>query len=592
VSTFNATSVLNQFHANLALITTASPGTLTRSAYRFTLDKEPDSGPDGLYFVDLAGADAYERKWGSGETIITGRVSVRTAYFRGGGSAGGGDRRTVMRNASDDCQLIADVCENPDNYNSSASGIRSIIFEGFSRVGDLPRSEIWETRFTTQWRSDLQTRPVQDLMVASLISDSLAALSALPVLSLATGTGAVVKTGPPFSVYLLDRENDAGDVDNGEDIIGATGVLGAVWRRHATTSSPVWQGSSGSYNLPTTTAAGAAVEAIIETQALADNAELLRVASKGRDISTGTAQNGPGVVGTVLGGVTDLNNPFICDSGDFLYQLYGSFQKFLPVVINPNYLYINSAGTPDPITRLVGVYLPHVPLNVVGGGHIDIGEAIGFYMDGDVDPNGDVTITGRRLSIRTGHGICADQGLWAGDPNANTHGGFVDLADGSSMAAAAVGHGRIGYSPGVGFILRNEAANNPAPLVNLSQYFANFDPGALAYASGTTVVKTFLPSDSGLKNLQTVDPRRWTLPGQIAISGGTLTAGIRFNLNTGSAQTITNATGVSVSTGRDSVFLALVGAWITSVDLLVINSSGSTSGSQSMGNYQFEGVFA
>ncbi len=232
MSVFNPTSVLNQIHANIATITTASPGKFTRSPYRFTLDREPDSGPDGMYSIDLTSADAYSRKWGTGENICTARVAVRVAYFRGGGNKGGGDRFTVMRVAADDCQLIADVIENPDNYNASASGISVVVFEGYSRVGDLPKAEIWECRFTVQWRSDLQTSPVQDLMVASLISATTTALSAMNVLSLESGTGAVIQPtavdGP--RLFFLDRENLAGDTADGDSILNATGITGAVWR--------------------------------------------------------------------------------------------------------------------------------------------------------------------------------------------------------------------------------------------------------------------------------------------------------------------------------------------------------------------------
>jgi len=594
VSTFNATSVLNQFHANLALITTASPGTLTRSAYRFTLDKEPDSGPDGLYFVDITGADAYERKWGSGETIITGRVSVRTAYFRGGGSAGGGDRRAVMRNASDDCQLIADVCENPDNYNSSASGIRSIIFEGFSRVADLPRSEVWETRFTVQWRSDLQTLPVQDFMVASIIADTLSDLSALNVKSLAAGTGAVVTGTSPFSVYLLDKDNDAGDAADGDEILDTTGATGAVWRRHATTTSQVWSGSGGSYKLPVDTVGGLPIGVTIETQAAAADAEMFRIVRRGVDISTGAAQNGTGVIGSVFPAVNDLSHMNKCDAGDYIYALYGGpFQKLIPTVHGSNYLLINSEGAPAHITRLVQNYIPHLPLNPDGPNPVTVGEVIGLFMDGSADLNGNITCTGRRLSIRTGHGIAADRGFWAGDSAQSTDGGFVDFADGTNALPADVGHGRIVYITGVGFGIKSEGQVNTQPLAGGITLFQNYDPSARTYPVGDTVVHSIVPSDTSQVGLQGIQPIRWTLPAQISLGGGgSLVAGIRFNENNGSSAGpigLQNGTGSSVSVARDSVFLAMTGTWITSIDLIVTNTSSGTSSSQDVGNFQFEG---
>ena len=229
---FDATTILNQFHANLASIETASMGRFTRSPYRFSLEKEPESGPDGRYSVDLASVAPYDRKWGTGDNICTGVVLVRVAYKRPGGDLGGGDRSSVNRVAASDCMLIADVCENADNYNASATGISIVVFDGFNRVLDAGKTEVWETRFNVTFRSELHTSPVADLMVASIISESTSALSALSVLSLASGTGAVIPATATVDpqLWFLDKENLAGDSANGTTIIGATGVMGAVWR--------------------------------------------------------------------------------------------------------------------------------------------------------------------------------------------------------------------------------------------------------------------------------------------------------------------------------------------------------------------------
>ena len=239
MSTFDATSLLNQFHANLASITTSSVGAFSRSAYRFTLDKEPDSGPDGRYSIDLSSVAPFDRKWGTGENVCTAVISVRVAYARLGGDFGGGDRQTVNRSAASDAMLIADVCENPANYNSSDSGISVVVFDGFSRAMDLGKCEIWETRFRVTFRTDLHTTPVQDLMVASLITDSTTALSALSVLSLASGTGAVIPATATSDarLFFLDKENVAADVANGDDILSATGTGSPVWRESTTTAS-------------------------------------------------------------------------------------------------------------------------------------------------------------------------------------------------------------------------------------------------------------------------------------------------------------------------------------------------------------------
>lgn len=154
--------VLAQFATNVELIDNASTtdGVWRPSGYRYALDKEPDSGMHGKYFISLQAIVDRDPKWGTGENIQHGRVTVRTSYFRGGGDAGGGDIQSVMRDAADDCQIIGDVLENPENYNSIVTGIRQVRCRGSAKVVDKPHGEIWETTFDVEWRSDLATTPV------------------------------------------------------------------------------------------------------------------------------------------------------------------------------------------------------------------------------------------------------------------------------------------------------------------------------------------------------------------------------------------------------------------------------------------------
>ncbi len=150
--------ILAQFATNVELITNASTNTggFTASGYRYTLEKEPESGMDGKYFISVQRITGREPKWGTGENLIDSVVTVQTSYYRGGGDAGDGDRQSVMRNAADDCQIIGDVLENPDNYNSDVTGIRHINCTGSLKVHDLPKAEVWETTFEVQHRSDMQ----------------------------------------------------------------------------------------------------------------------------------------------------------------------------------------------------------------------------------------------------------------------------------------------------------------------------------------------------------------------------------------------------------------------------------------------------
>ncbi len=154
--------VLAQFATNIELITNASTNTggFTASGYRYMPEKEPESGMDGKYFISVQRITGREPKWGTGENLIDSVVTVQTSYYRGGGDMGGGDRQTVMRNAADDCQIIGDVLENPENYNSDVTGIRHINCTGSLKVHDLPHAEVWETTFEVQHRTDLDTGTV------------------------------------------------------------------------------------------------------------------------------------------------------------------------------------------------------------------------------------------------------------------------------------------------------------------------------------------------------------------------------------------------------------------------------------------------
>ncbi len=156
--------MLAQFDTNIALITSEAVNTagggFKASGYRFSSEREPDSAAEGLYYLDVPRVAPKNRSWGTGENIWEGAVVVQLGYYRGGGDAGGvdgGDRRSVMVRANDDCMRLSDVCENPANYNSGTTGIRWIRYAGHRRAFDLKKFEVWEVAFDVEWRSDAIT---------------------------------------------------------------------------------------------------------------------------------------------------------------------------------------------------------------------------------------------------------------------------------------------------------------------------------------------------------------------------------------------------------------------------------------------------
>lgn len=222
-------NVIAQFAINVELVDDPDTGKLifTASPYRLRLDKETDSGPAARYFIDIESSDPHLRQWGSGEQKTDSIITVDVLYARPGGSLGGGDRLSVMRNAHDDLQRMADVVENPANYNSSVTGIREIRYQGTRRIADLGKSEIWQVRFWCQWQSDLATTPVVDLTQANFILDGIntgtSQLIAFSTSSLASGSQAFVTS--VWRNFRLDKD-DTQTPDNIQ-VVGALG--GGNW---------------------------------------------------------------------------------------------------------------------------------------------------------------------------------------------------------------------------------------------------------------------------------------------------------------------------------------------------------------------------
>lgn len=159
MATQPASTVIAHFATRIDTITSESVAAgFVRSGYRLTLGEEPDSAIDGLYFVDVDSIGPPGPHFGTAESIFTLlQVLVEVGYYRGGGDLGPGDRQSVLRNAADDMQRLADVLPHPDYYSGETTGIRRIIFQGANRVIDKPRAEVWQARFLVEWRSDLIT---------------------------------------------------------------------------------------------------------------------------------------------------------------------------------------------------------------------------------------------------------------------------------------------------------------------------------------------------------------------------------------------------------------------------------------------------
>ncbi len=607
MSVFDATSVLNQFHANLASITTASSGILSRSPYRFPLDKEPESGPEGRYSVEMDRVIPYDRKWGTGENVVTASVVVRVAYNRPGGDAGEGDRFSVNRKANDDAMLIADVCENPSNYNSSASGISIVKFQGIDRVTDLPKSEIWATRFDVTFRTDLHTDPVQDLMVASIIAESTTALSAMNALSLAKGTGALIPADADDQIlYFYDKANAQGSVPDGDEVLEATG--GGVWRKHVGEQGPagddatVWTASAASHYLSTV----AGVSTVpIRIQANRDLAALpgesaaalfgTEMARPAMDTTTfANPPTGKIAIGTTIGiGDVDRDddgNAMYVDDGDVTQTPYstGTWARVMPLVLQPGSP-IKFRDTGHAITRMAMIWIPNSAL--VSTGTTTIGRASTVSIKGapDNDDNS-VTMTRRMaLEVQNQEAYFGD-GISVGENQSSD--AVIKLMGGGEPPVSAANQMSLKYDTATQSVLLSFNATPYVPMARGPMlFFRNYDPDAQTYASGATTVKQWLPTDAvEVDGFTSFVPRRFTIPARVSIgSGNYLVSSIKYVMDSGSSGTIySNNTDSDVTVDGDSFFMAISDHRCTAFQLIVTNGSGSLSASTDVGNFQVE----
>lgn len=121
---------------------------------RYPIEHTAEAGGDGRFLVRTREADGLFAFHGHPDNRRQLLVTILVGYFRGGGDAGGdagGDRLAVCKRALADCVRLADACESPLNYQPETTGIRRVLLEGFQRVADLARSEVWETRLIAEW---------------------------------------------------------------------------------------------------------------------------------------------------------------------------------------------------------------------------------------------------------------------------------------------------------------------------------------------------------------------------------------------------------------------------------------------------------
>lgn len=350
---------------------------------------------------------------------------------------------------------------------------------------------------------------------------------------------------------------------------------------------------------------GGSVGLHLRTSPPINGAHLASITADQQDMrAPGNAQNGPGVVGLRIGNEGTAQNPVWVDTGTApTIDGLGGMSKYTPVTVYTPYVYWNGRGTQNTNGPFVAFSIPHTGIGSDGATCLPWVATV--FTDGAPDVNPDLsicdpTIPGEGMySWRSNDAVYFGQSLVWGQPE-NGNSSYEDCASGSTAATAGTGHirracdttaGTMGYNISVD----GDAHWQPLPVAMQGQFNTGTGYGTptQAYSSGETVLKTWTPNDArgaGDHGLRSWEPHHWNLPGQQTVTGGVLKACLRFVAASGSSQLLCNTTGPAVQTARDSVFLALVGTWITEVRAVAVNTSGTTTPPMDIGLIQYEGT--
>jgi hypothetical protein len=107
---------------------------------------------DRRFEVEIIGGRNQRQLFGDGYTTIHFDLQVTTAYFLGGGDAGGGDIKSVNQKAGADQTLICDALLDSRNWDVDTTGIQEITSVNWFRGARTRLNEFWVGAFTVEVR--------------------------------------------------------------------------------------------------------------------------------------------------------------------------------------------------------------------------------------------------------------------------------------------------------------------------------------------------------------------------------------------------------------------------------------------------------
>lgn len=403
-----------------------------------------------------------------------------------------------------------------------------------------------------------------------------------------------------MAIQVFDRAVDLGGFRamNAADAVAASDL--ATFRQIVTWAEP----TDGDFALSTVAPGVTTVPVRIEVKRRLNSGESapttwgLELAHPALDMRSATNPPTGDVAVGVLLGVDGLDRAtegwtMFVDDGMVSQTPYstGPWSRGMPMVIQPGSP-INYRSTGHPIDRMCMVWFPNSALNSDGGtgSPVHIGIAATVLFKGAPDNEDGSVIMARRINV----GVL-NQELYVGDmislgQNASSE-GYLDWGGGGEPPVGPAGQLRFKLNTTTMALDVSVNAGAYRPLSSGFLFPAVTDPGARTYPAGETILRTVVPSDSGVAGMSWMKPYRWRMPPAIDLGGGNfLTTTVRLQLATGSQSApLTNTNTLHSKEVKIGVSTGITGTRIISAQFIVNNTGGSTSSSQDIGQFEFEG---
>lgn len=141
-------SILAWVHEQVSAIPREPPSQPFRcSNYTQRLAQDTDARTECLFYVDVESIGADGTSFADSTRAHNAVVVVQVRYLVN-------DLQAILRSAVDDLVHMADRLQDSRSYAQDQTGICRVAYLGATRTTARKESEIWQARFSIDWRSD------------------------------------------------------------------------------------------------------------------------------------------------------------------------------------------------------------------------------------------------------------------------------------------------------------------------------------------------------------------------------------------------------------------------------------------------------